>query len=85
MQATTYLSAAVLRELAEAQTVIDMHLTFSRSGVCGLCREADPCRQRLEAQQLFTRYGKLPQRTPGLTFADASRWSGGWFAGSARQ
>jgi hypothetical protein len=76
----TYLSRAVLEQLAEAQTAIDMHLTFSRSGVCGLCQEPDPCQRRIEAEQLFARYGRLPRRTPGLTFADASRWvAGEWF------
>jgi len=82
----TYLSAAVLAQLGQAQTVIDMHLTFSRGGMCGLCREIEPCRQRVEAQQLFVQYGRLPRRTPGLTFADVSRWAGGgWFSGTATQ
>lgn len=82
MSVATYLSSTVLAQLAEAQTVIDMHLTFSRSGVCGLCKEADPCARRVVAEQLFARYGRLPRRTPGLTFADTSRWSaGGWFEG----
>jgi hypothetical protein len=77
---TIYLSAAVVDQLAEAQMVIDMHLPFSRGGVCGLCHEADPCRLRTEAERLFLRYGRLPRRTPGLTFADVSRSSGGgWF------
>jgi len=77
----TYLSAAVIDQLGQAQMVIDRHLTFSRSGVCGLCNEADPCALRTEAEQLFARYGRLPRRTPGLTFADVSQWSGGCTTG----
>lgn len=80
MTAATYLAGAVLEQLAEAQVVIDMHLTFSRAGRCWLCDETEPCSRRIEAQQLFVHYGRLPRRTPGLTFADASRWSStGWF------
>jgi hypothetical protein len=77
MSTATYLSTAALDQLGQAQTVIDMHLTFSRGGWCGLCKEADPCARRLQAEELFARYGRLPRRTPGLTFADASRWSAG--------
>jgi hypothetical protein len=69
-----YVSASALEHLTRAQTVIDMHLTFSRGGLCGLCRQPEPCQRRVEAEQLFVRYGRLPRRTPGLTFADASRW-----------
>jgi len=76
----TYLSSAVLAQLARAQTVIDMHVTFSRLGRCGLCEQPEPCDRREEAQSLFVRYGRLPRRKPGLTFATASRWPvGGWF------
>lgn len=80
MTAATYLAGLVREQLTEAQVVIDNHLTFSRAGKCWLCEETEPCTRRVEAQQLFTHYGRLPRRTPGLTFADASRWSpGGWF------
>jgi len=82
----TYLSAAVLDQLGQAQTVIDVHLTSSRSGRCGLRQQPEPCQQRVEAERLFARYGRLPRRTPGLTFADASRWpDGGWFDRTAAQ
>jgi hypothetical protein len=47
---------------------------------------AEPCERRREAQRLFVRYGQLPCRTPGLTFADAAHWSPfGWFDAAARR
>ena len=80
MTATTCLTRDVLHQLAEAQVVIDLHVAFSRRGVCGLCNQPEPCERRDEAQALFLRYGRLPRRTPMLTFATASRWpAGGWF------
>ena len=80
MTGTTNIGTAAQDELARAQAVIDMHVAFSRLGRCGLCEQPEPCDRRETAQALFNWYGRLPRRTPMLTFAAAPVWPAGrWF------
>ncbi|MBX7265544.1 hypothetical protein KIF24_05455 [Micromonospora sp. Llam7] len=57
-----YLSAAILDELAAAQTTINQHVTG-----CARCGTNNLCYDRIEAERVFLRYDRLPHRTPGLT------------------
>jgi len=59
---TIYVAANGLEQLAHAQTVIDSHLVE-----CLACSRDRPCRERREAEDVFTRHGRLPQRRPGIT------------------
>jgi hypothetical protein len=59
---TTYLGHAATEKLAAAQAVIDRHLVS-----CGRCGTDRPCLDRAAAEEVFTGYLRLPQRTPGLT------------------
>jgi len=82
----TYLSAAALNQSAEVQTSIDTHLMFRAMGYADYAKEAGPCQRRVGPEQLFARYGRLLQRTPGITFADTSRRPGGeWFGKASAQ
>ncbi len=67
MAATVYLSAAVFDQLAAAQRVLDEHVTSSTSGYCQRCHLVGPCPTNEQAAATFTRYGRLPRRTPGAT------------------
>ncbi|WP_020216751.1 hypothetical protein [Salinispora cortesiana] len=71
---TTYLSTEALAHLACAQQTIEEHLLRCRT--CGTNR---PCYNRIEAERVFLRYGRLPRRTPGLTGAATRRPGLGWF------
>ena len=71
-----YLSDKAPDQLGVAQQVIDWHLAE-----CAVCRNDQPCHDRAEAERVFTRYGRLPRRTPGLTGAGGRIRPGfGWFA-----
>lgn len=59
---TTYLAQVVRDQLDAAQEVINHHI----SG-CARCGANRPCYDRIEAERVFVRYGRLPHRTPGLT------------------
>jgi hypothetical protein len=62
--ATTYLGGLALGQLAEAQAMIDEHIVS-----CARCGTNEPCAERRDAEQVFSRYGRLPRRTPGLVAA----------------
>jgi hypothetical protein len=75
--AATYMSAAVMALLDQAQQVIDEHLVR-----CVLCGTSKPCVEREEAEAVFRRYGMLPRRRPGLTNARRDERGGfGWLEG----
>jgi hypothetical protein len=57
-----YVSSQVRDRLAAAQATIEGHLT-----ACPSCAIVGPCQERVEAERLFLRYGRLPRRTPGMT------------------
>lgn len=72
-----YLSQAAMDMLAAAQRVIDEHISS-----CDRCGTNQPCYDRIEAEQVFAHYGKLPRRTPGLTTQRAEQHTAfKWLAG----
>lgn len=50
-----------------AQQVLDEHATCSATGLCLVCGVPGPCFRRETAVSVFSRFMRLPQRTPGLT------------------
>jgi hypothetical protein len=72
---TTYVAAAGLATLDDAQAVIDRHLI-----ACVVCAGNKPCGERREAEAVFLRAGRLPRRTPGLAGGSALTPAAfGWF------
>jgi hypothetical protein len=67
MTATTYYSEAAEARLAEAQRVLDEHITSSVDGLCLCCRIPGPCPRRETAVVTFSRYLRMPVRRPGAT------------------
>ena len=67
MTATTYLSAAAVEQLDQAQDALYEHLLADGGGRCRSCGEAEPCRRRHELTQTILKYGSLPKRRPGQT------------------
>ncbi len=73
----TYLSGSVIEQLALAQVVIDRHLRG-----CSACHDNQPCEERSAAEAVFSRYGCLPKRKPGLTRVGSHSGQGfKWFDG----
>jgi hypothetical protein len=70
---TTYLAAAALEQLAQAQAVVDEHIVS-----CAVCGTHQPCAERREAEAVFLRCGRLPRRTPGLTQPRAAKSGFAW-------
>ena len=66
---TAYVSRTVLRQLDVAQSALNEHLASGPDGRCVSCREVEPCASRMRWLAVFARYGRLPQRRPGLTKA----------------
>jgi hypothetical protein len=64
---TVYLSAAATDQLTAAQRALDEHVTSSATGYCLRCHLVGPCPTNEQAAATFTRYGRLPRRTPGAT------------------
>jgi len=78
-----YLAASALGELERVQDVIDQHLV-----ACLVCAGNQPCGERREAEAVFSRYGRLPRRRPGLTnHAERGLDDGGrgWFDSASGQ
>lgn len=67
MAAAVYLSAAAIDQLAAAQRALDEHVTSSGTSYCLGCHLVGPCPANEQAAATFTRYGRLPRRTPGAT------------------
>ncbi|MFJ8577149.1 hypothetical protein [Micromonospora sp. NPDC093277] len=67
MATTVYLSAAAIDQLTAAQRALDEHVTSSATGYCLRCQLIGPCLTNEQAAATFTRYGRLPRRTPGAT------------------
>jgi|SRR5947209_17498225 len=85
---STYLSASVRVELDQAQAELERHIVTGMDGRCVTCGEAEPCSGRVGATRRLLRYGRLPQRRPGLAGVRANRstgMGGSWFASPARQ
>lgn len=75
LMCTVYLTAAAQAELDAAQDVVNQHIVD-----CPRCRADRPCYERIEAERIFVRYGRLPRRTPGLTRAGVRQVGTSWFS-----
>jgi hypothetical protein len=64
---TTYYGTSAEEQLANAQGVLDAHITSSATGRCLACGTPGPCWQRETAASIFSRSLRLPRRTPGAT------------------
>jgi hypothetical protein len=53
-------------QLAAAQEALDRHATSSATGLCITCGLTGPCCRRETALALFSRFSRMPTRTPGL-------------------
>jgi hypothetical protein len=67
MTGTTHDTQAAEERLAEAQRVLDEHVTSSVDGLCLRCRTPGPCPRRETAVVTFSRYLRMPARRPGAT------------------
>ncbi|GAA0476639.1 hypothetical protein Aca07nite_88240 [Actinoplanes capillaceus] len=53
--------------LAEAQAILDEHVTSSATGRCIACNSFGPCWRRENAVGTFSRTLRLPTRQPGAS------------------
>jgi hypothetical protein len=67
MSGTVYLAASGRRQLDELQATVNAHLRINVAGRCLTCGAPSPCPALGAAHASFARYGRLPQRTPGIT------------------
>jgi hypothetical protein len=63
----TYYAAHADRLFADAQHVLDTHVTSSATGRCLACDTYGPCPRRENAVVIFSRTLRLPRRQPGAT------------------
>lgn len=61
---TTY--AGMHDQLEAAQDALNRHATSSATGRCVTCNLPGPCSRRETALALFSRFSRMPVRTPGL-------------------
>ena len=64
---TTYYAGTAEQQLAQAQRVLDTHVTSSADGRCLACGVPGPCYKRENAVVVFSRMLRLPRRQPGAT------------------
>jgi hypothetical protein len=67
MTVTTYHAMTADEQLAEAQQVLDTHITSSATGRCLACGTLGPCWRREGAVSIFSRSLRLPRRIPLAT------------------
>jgi hypothetical protein len=67
MTATVYRAKTDDELVAEAQRVLDEHVTSSADGRCLACNVLGPCWRRENAVVTFSRKLRLPLRRPGVT------------------
>jgi hypothetical protein len=67
MPASTYYATTADGQLAEAQRVLDTHITSSATGRCLACGSFGPCDERERAVVIFSRRLRLPRRSPMAT------------------
>ncbi|NJC63079.1 hypothetical protein HC028_00890 [Planosporangium flavigriseum] len=58
-------------QLAEAQRLLDAHVTSSADGCCVACGIPGPCPKRETAVVMFSRTLRLPRRKPGASRPEA--------------
>jgi hypothetical protein len=80
-----YLTASARDLLNEAQVELERHLVTGLDGRCRSCGDLEPCRERSRLEAVFTLYGELPRRRPGVTGMGVRRAEGkvrqSWFEG----
>jgi hypothetical protein len=64
---TTYVPAAAVIRLDEAQRLLDAHVMVLGTGGCRLCGTLASYDQRDAASATFVRYRRLPQRRPAAS------------------
>jgi hypothetical protein len=82
MGSTMYYAVTAEAQLAEAQRLLDRHVTSSADGRCIACGTPGPCYKREAAVVIFSRTLRLPHRRPGSTDPAAigpSSPPGTWF------
>jgi hypothetical protein len=67
MTVSTYYAVTADAQLAEAQRMLDRHITSSADGRCVECGTPGPCYRRETAVVIFSRSLRLPVRRPGAT------------------
>lgn len=67
MTTTTYYTETARHRLADAQRVLDTHITSSGTGRCLACSRPGPCPDREQAATVFFLALRLPMRRPGAT------------------
>lgn len=65
----TYLAAAALDQLEQAQALLERHLAAGPDGRCLTCGQVESCQERAWANGVILRYGRLPRRRPGAAAA----------------
>src|SRR2546430_12510115 len=80
----TYLGTNAIDQLTRAQAELELHLVTRPDGRCATCGGVEPCGARERLVSMFTRYGRLPQRRPGVTKVGRRRIAAtdghSWFA-----
>jgi hypothetical protein len=84
MTATLYYATTADEQLAQAQRILDTHVTSSATGRCLACGAPGPCYKRETAAVIFSRTARLPRRQPGATRPELVAGRGGsagksWF------
>lgn len=81
----TYYTAYARERIAEAQQVVDRHVTSAYTGCCTGCGRPGPCHDLLAAQRTLLRYARLPRRRPGASLTGSrplrSKSGFSWFPG----
>jgi hypothetical protein len=67
MPTVTYYASSAKERLAQAQQMLDTHITSSATGRCLACGTPGPCYKRENAVVIFSRALRLPRRQPGAT------------------
>jgi hypothetical protein len=73
MTTNVYRAGTYEAQLAEAQNVLDTHVTSSVDGRCRECGTPGPCYRRETAVVIFSRTLRLPRRVPQATRPDLVR------------
>lgn len=67
MNTTTERGVAATDQVGQAQSEVDAHVTSGVDGRCHTCGMNTPCPAYERALMVFSQFGRLPQRRPGLT------------------
>jgi hypothetical protein len=67
MNGTAYRGIVAVRQLVEAQRMLDLHVMSLPDGACRTCRSTGSCAARERAMATFARARRLPRRRPGAS------------------